>query len=328
MTETNSVTAPGWRRRLGTVLPRVSLVVFLIGLVVRLTVRDRFLVANTINYATPWSVLCVLGCIAGWQRPGHGPPQPWKRLFLAGAVLCGMAWIGTSWFSRAAVDQPDHIRVVTWNLAHGNLGLPALAAAAAELRPDIAIFVEADPANVNVRQVFRTAFPNHHVFMLGGGIVLVSQWPGGEARAWQFGPEKVETRVREIEIETPWGTWTVFGCDVASDTLYQREPHLRELARRISLRKNPVIVAGDFNTPLDSVHFRLLRDLGLKEAFETAGSGYLPTWPLPCPVLSLDQIWLDPRLEPVRCVRDWNWRSDHAAVVATVRPSESAEQGH
>ncbi|HVJ67010.1 MAG TPA: endonuclease/exonuclease/phosphatase family protein, partial [Caulifigura sp.] len=120
---------------------------------------------------------------------------------------------------------------------------------------------------------------------------------------------------------TPFGEWTVFACDIAANQFYQREPHLRELAKRAGLRKNPVIIIGDFNTPMDSVHLGLLRNMGLTEAFESAGSGYQPTWPVPCPVLSLDQIWLDPRLQPISCSRHWSWRSDHAAAVAVIRPT-------
>jgi endonuclease/exonuclease/phosphatase (EEP) superfamily protein YafD len=114
----------------------------------------------------------------------------------------------------------------------------------------------------------------------------------------------------------------VFGCDLASNTLYQRGSHFRELSSRIAACTSPVIIAGDFNTPLDSVHLDQLRGLELSEAFETAGSGYLPTWPVPAPVLSLDQIWMSRQFKAVRCVRTWNWRTDHAGVIATIRPAE------
>jgi endonuclease/exonuclease/phosphatase (EEP) superfamily protein YafD len=237
------------------------------------------------------------------------------------AVACGGMWLGTSWSFRAASSDRG-IRVVTWNLAHGRWGLAGLAKEAASLRPDIGIFVEADPSRLDVRAIMKAAFPRHHVFLLGGGIVLVSRWPGGEARAYQLGSEKIESRIREIDLTTPAGVWTVFSCDIASNTLYQREPHIRELASRIAACPNPVILAGDFNTPLDSVHLDQLREIGLAEAFETAGSGYLPTWPIPLPVLSLDQIWISRHFQTISCVRNWNWRSDHAAVTATIRATD------
>jgi endonuclease/exonuclease/phosphatase (EEP) superfamily protein YafD len=290
--------------------------------VARLTVRDCVLVANTIFYATPWSVLCVLGVLSSLWLRSRSVGRWWIRGVAITAAACGGMWMWSAWSFRSVPGDMSGVRVVTWNLSHGKWGLEGLAAAAATLKPDLAVFVEADPSRKDVRAIFKAAFPEHHVFLLGGGIVLVSRWPGGEARAYQIGSEDVESRIREIELETPWGTWTIFGCDIASNTLYQREPHFRELASQIAKFPHPVIMAGDFNTPLDSMHLDKLRSLGLTEAFESSGSGYLPTWPVPVPVLSLDQIWMSKDFKPVHCVRQWNWRTDHAAVIATIRPGE------
>jgi len=316
----NETVAAGrnWRRKAGEWTAKGATLLFVLGLLVRLTIQDRLLGANTIYYATPWSVLCVLGGVSAfWLKPRRAARSIRWATGLASLACAGM-WLSTAWLSKPALDATGAARVMTWNLAHGRWGLHGLADAAAEREPDIALFVEADPSDLDVRAVFKSAFPKHHVFLLGGGIVLVSRWPGGDARAYQIGSEKIETRVREIDLETPWGTWTVFGCDVASNTLYQREPHFRELAARIAACPHPVIVTGDFNTPLDSLHIGKLRAIGLREAFETSGTGYVPTWPLPAPVLSLDQMWVSKELKPLGCVRRWNWRSDHAAVIAAI----------
>jgi endonuclease/exonuclease/phosphatase (EEP) superfamily protein YafD len=208
-------------------------------------------------------------------------------------------------------------------VAHGKHGFPQAIAALAEMEPDLAIVVEADPKEMNVegiRSTFRTAFPEHQVSTLGGGLVLVSRWPSGRSHPYQIGEKESECRVREIDVQTPHGTWTVFAIDFGSNPLYDRGPAYSELAKLIERRNDhPVIVAGDFNTPLDSTHYQHFRDLSLREAFLTAGSGYLPTWPLPLPVMSLDQLWMNEHLTPVRCDREWSIRSDHAAVVGRVR---------
>ncbi len=309
-----------WLRRLFAAGMRACAVLFVVGLAVRLSIADRVVIANTIYYATPWSVLAVLGALTFRQLKSRPASRFARRAAGLATLGCAVAWGAASCSWKGGTPQPGDLRVLTWNLGHGNLGLSQLATIAAQLDPDIALFVEADPRDTDVRRVFRDAFPDRHVFLLGGGIVLVSRWPGGEARATEFGTAKIETRFREIELETPWGEWTVFGCDFASNVLYQRRPHLQDLADRVAARTNPVLIAGDFNTPGDSPLFEILRGRGLREAFDAAGRGYRPTWPVPCPVLSLDQIWLDARLRPVRCERYWHWRSDHAAVLATIRP--------
>jgi vancomycin resistance protein VanJ len=310
-----------WTQRIGRVLLRAAIALFCLGLLVRLTVRDRILVANTIYYATPWSVLCALGIVSAFWTKSR-LRRRWATAIAMTALACGAMWVWSAWLFRAAPSDGNGIRVMTWNLSHGRWGLAGLAAEAARLNPDLGVFIEADPSRLDVRAIMKAAFPKHHVFLLGGGIVLVSRWPGGEARAYQIGSGEVESRIREIDLATPGGIWTVFSCDISSNTLYQREPHFRELASRIAGCPNPVLIAGDFNTPLDSVHLDHLRALGLVEAFETGGSGYLPTWPVPLPVLSLDQIWMSTQFQPVHCVRRWHWRTDHAAVIATIRDAD------
>jgi vancomycin resistance protein VanJ len=291
---------------------------FVIGMAIRLTVRDRYVIASTLFYATPWPVLAGLGVLTAWwwRRAGRAV----SVMALLAATVCATGGVTTMWRlpSTQSATPPD-FTVLTWNLGHGRWGLPELARTAATLEPDVAVFVEADPRGVDVRRMFQSAFPDHRVAMLGGGIAVVSRWPGGEARAYEMGPAKKESRVREIDLATPWGPITVFACDMASDVFYNRGPHFEELQRRIQACPNPVIVAGDFNTPLDSVHLETMRKAGLQEAFKTAGEGYAATWPLPAPVLSLDQIWTGRALECERCRREWSWRSDHAAVIADYR---------
>jgi vancomycin resistance protein VanJ len=69
-------------------------------------------------------------------------------------------------------------------------------------------------------------------------------------------------------------------------------------------------VMGDFNAPIESVWLDRFRS-EFREAFLTAGAGYAPTWPDPAPVLKLDQIWLNRRLDVRRAWQTRTWRSDH-----------------
>lgn len=290
---------------------------FWIGLLVRLTIADRFEGANTLFYALPWSILAALAVtVACCERRR---PQK-RRRWLIGGLLCGIVWLYGAWYARAGVTTEPTVRVVLWNMAHGKRGFSGAAAALAEMKPDIAILIEADPKKGKIRETLQEHFPDHKVSLLGAGIVLVSRWSSGVSTPYQVGDEERECRIREIDIETPLGEWTLFGVDFGSSPFYDRGPAYEDLARYIARRNDrPVIVAGDFNTPLDSVHYQRFRDLGLREAFETAGTGYKPTWPLPLPVLSLDQIWVSDQIQPVNANREWSIRSDHAAVIGILK---------
>jgi len=301
---------------------------FVAGLFVRLTVADRVIGTSTIYYATPWSILAALAGIRAWHERRLRNDRAAFGWILT-MILCGVTWVNCAWYSRAQRVTGETVRVVTWNMAHGNRGLAGIVHSLAELDPDIAILIEADPKKTNVRAIFEREFPDRHVSMLGGGIVLVSRWPSGESVPYHVGEMDVESRIRQIPVETPYGEWIVFSVDLGSNPYYLRQASIRELSRLIErVGDKPVIVAGDFNTPLDSVHFQWLRDIGLTELFEASGSGYLPTWPTPIPVLSLDQIWVSRHLRPVRCVREWDARSDHAGVVGTVVAPSLESLGH
>jgi endonuclease/exonuclease/phosphatase (EEP) superfamily protein YafD len=79
-------------------------------------------------------------------------------------------------------------------------------------------------------------------------------------------------------------------------------------------RDEPLIVMGDFNTPRESVHFDSWRR-EMREPFATAGHGFAETWPIPLPVLALDQMWLGGRWRAVHCELGWSLQSDHRAII-------------
>lgn len=73
------------------------------------------------------------------------------------------------------------------------------------------------------------------------------------------------------------------------------------------------MIFGDFNTPTASIHLDAWREAGLREAFEVAGRGLASTWPAPCPVLTLDQVWLS-GLRPLAARHVTTLSSDHRRV--------------
>ena len=109
---------------------------------------------------------------------------------------------------------------------------------------------------------------------------------------------------------------TILQVDVAPQPFRRRIYAFTELAAiiRPHLGEN-VLVLGDFNTPRESVSLDPLR-AEMTQAFESAGDGLAETWPMPLPVLSLDQIWSGRRLRPVWCEHGYSARSDHRAVIA------------
>ena len=84
-------------------------------------------------------------------------------------------------------------------------------------------------------------------------------------------------------------------------------------------RDEPLVIAGDFNTPFESTHFDAWRG-DFREAFTSAGRGLADTWPTFFPLLRLDQCWLGPRWRAVHSELGRSLLSDHRAIIADLTP--------
>lgn len=120
------------------------------------------------------------------------------------------------------------------------------------------------------------------------------------------------------EVHLAGRTLDVLLVDIASNPFRSRREAMARLVDLIDrLADRPLIVMGDFNTPVDSVFVAPLAER-LANAFEACGNGYNVTWPVPIPVLSLDQVWASPQVKLGACELPWTLRSDHRPVVVTL----------
>ena len=74
---------------------------------------------------------------------------------------------------------------------------------------------------------------------------------------------------------------------------------------------------GDMNTPARSIHLDTLRKT-FRNTFEERGNGFYHSWPMPLPVLSLDQVWINKRIYVGSCELQWTLHSDHRPMVCTL----------
>jgi vancomycin resistance protein VanJ len=81
---------------------------------------------------------------------------------------------------------------------------------------------------------------------------------------------------------------------------------------------NPDLVLGDFNAPRRS---RALDPLpqGYTHAYEAVGHGWAYSWPMPLPVLAIDQTILSDRIEPFSYALHSTIVSDHRMQVLDFR---------
>lgn len=262
-------------------------------------------------YALPLAVvtgLCALQCgLAALRRRRTA-----ARVWLAAALACGAWWGAAEWRGGNPSAADAGVRVVFWNVCRGNAGWDGIAQRIAGFQPDIVALVEAGAPTDDLQDLWKRYCPGYEVAYLGDGMLCLVR---GSCVAVRERRLDGYSQARELDVEIDGMELRCLIVDVYADLLYDRRFALEWIAQIADeCRDRPLLVLGDFNTPVDSVHFAALR-AGHVNAFERAGSGCISTWPMPCPVLSLDQIWCNRYVRPLSCRHEGTLLSDHRCVI-------------
>ncbi len=299
--------------RLTTTIGAACSVGCLAGIAVRLTVRDHFPILSLVYYCVPPVIAAGLALAAS----GLFLVTKWRKPARAAAVtglFCLLWWCHSAYFHNASVPTAGTHKVLFWNVARGEMGWDSLAEEIHRINPPLVALVEAGRGRDKVNQVWQKRFPEYTVTYLGHGLVVISR---GEVVSPEDDalPLGQGGRCARVEVTLDGERFTVVLVDVKSNPLMSRREPLEVLTRLVAeLGDRPVLVMGDFNTPADSVHLADFRRRFVN-AFEAAGTGFYATWPVPLPVLALDQVWANDRVHVERCRLGWSWRSDHRPVI-------------
>lgn len=181
---------------------------------------------------------------------------------------------------------------------------------------DVIGLVEAGPHTEEMAGLWRNRFPGYQVCGPKMGMVLMAKGVIVEAQSGDLGGDG--GKYARYEVTRDGRVLDALLVDIKSNPLRSRREALTALVQLVEqLADRPLLVMGDFNTPVDSVYVRPLSRL-LTNAFESCGNGHYVTWPVPAPVLSLDQVWASPKVNLHTCELAWTWRSDHRPVVVTL----------
>ncbi len=293
---------------------RTSLGIALIGLLVRATVKDRFAVSALAYYALPLVVIAALLLVTASIRIAGRRRRIGLALLLASAASLA-SWVLSSHYAHPLPPAcRNAVRVLQWNAGRPH-GDPSKALRPVlDEQPDIAVIVES--GEIARLAETRILLPKgYRVCNLGGGLCVVTRGTVANTSLTTFGSRN---RIAACTVRLGPEAVSVMAVDIDSNPFRTRSVAM-EVVRDMASRTQAEIIAGDFNTPSDSVWFDELRDDYL-ESFETAGSGLCTTWPSGMPVLAIDHIWVR---RPLRvcsaCIRTTR-ASDHRMVVADVEP--------
>ena len=296
-------------------IPTGLVVLCLAGVLIRLTVQDSRSGLALLYYTLPLLVITSLLLVTGsiWL---------WKKRFLSGVLCwvggaaCALWWSHSVCFYHPTAHDPSRLRVVVWNVAHGAGGPEAIGRQITELNADLIGLIEADWRFDPSTRAWEQRFPDYAVSTGPRGLVLLTRGSILKTDSAYLGKYGW---CKQVTISLDGKQLDILLVDLKADPLTSRRGHFEELSAVIDpAPKRPVLVMGDFNTPADSVFFGSLRR-HYHNAFESAGTGHHATWPIPLPVLALDQIWASSTIEISYCRLGWSWRSDHRPVIAELQ---------
>lgn len=292
-----------------------------VAVVLRLTIRDSVPAFAPVFYATPLALVAgglIFGsiCFRAKQRRGAA------RFTLMLGAACIVWWWQTGCYARAVAVPRQHLRVLLWNLARGDAGWNAVGDAVKAREAPLIGLVEAGGDSPARRRYWKQRFPDHQAVFCGHQMVLLV---AGEVLHEHAGSFDGNGWFGRVDVRIQGQEFTVVIVDVHSNPMRNRMKPMQGLAELCKTYcHGPTIIMGDFNTPPESAAFDVLRERH-RNAFEQAGSGLAATWPVPCPVLGLDQIWTNEQVRVHRVDHGWSSVSDHrpvAAAVSFVGPSE------
>jgi endonuclease/exonuclease/phosphatase (EEP) superfamily protein YafD len=210
------------------------------------------------------------------------------------------------------------LRVISYNMLHGNPHTAEAAEHIAGLAPDVVVLLEATPQQL---QVFTTALPGWHAIAEprddAFGIAVLSRRAPSSARVVTPGPPWMPA----IELQLSLGdhTVTIFAVHppppVSESHTRTRDELLRTLSRWAAARTGPVVVVGDLNaTPWSSTLREILSDGPLRS---TQRFGLHATWPSSLGALGLpiDHVLVSGPLHPVSRSIEPAFGSDHRMLL-------------
>jgi endonuclease/exonuclease/phosphatase (EEP) superfamily protein YafD len=309
-------------RRVWRALPAGAAVVSLIGLMFHLGVRDSLPGLWLIYYLLPLPVLAALAAL------GAALALLQKRPALR--VILPLAAVGFALWSylalvRTAPPPTSHTgpkaRVLFWNVARGAKPWPDIAREIRSHNADIITLVEVNGPNFDDLRFWQEAFPEYDIAPNRYSSLIMVR--NGEILDLDHGRLAETSKHRIARLRVRGRDLTVMLVDIDSSVwLSRREAALTTTNQAMTLLHEPTLIVGDFNIPASSAYLDELRTK-YRNVFESVGQGYQATWPVPLPLLSLDQAWTNRHLQPLTCHHGQTSNSDHRPVILDIALPEA-----
>ncbi len=271
--------------------------------------RDGTVVTALLFYA-PSSVVALALASVGLLLWGYARRIAVCSGLLAVPPLAFVLAVENHWTrSPTQTIRGPELTLVHWNVFKGRQGWDRVKAELIREKADLYVLQEVRKSHMTSEEVAESFGPAYTVVKTGATAIVgrgtLSVGPNRMPRqAWvnlvkwkPFGATAESAPISLLVAHLP------------SDPLVARDPILRELHLLVE-EYRPDFVVGDLNAPRRSWRLAYLPE-GYAHAYDMVGAGWSYTWPMPIPLLAIDQCIVGPRVEALRYELRASLASDH-----------------
>lgn len=240
----------------------------------------------------------------------------WLYLALAAAPIGMLLFVENRWvrpelpgdvvLATGDTGERMPLRLVHWNVCHGELGWEKQWEHIERLHPDVIVLSEIpEPFDPRTVTGFEVLIIDGMAVACHGSMTTTRPLVSGGALDAYHVTCLLEDGSLELLI-----------ADMTSRIALPRDPYLRPFIGLLAAREIDIVV-GDLNAPRRSLAFSEL-PVGYRHAYDAAGAGWSYTWPVPIPVLAIDQCIIGPRMRPIRYELESTLLSDHRLQVLDI----------
>jgi vancomycin resistance protein VanJ len=257
------------------------------------------------------------------------------NLLAAGWVAGPMMGLCLGWPQPAAAGT--RLRVMTYNIQWSKFGSEKIAREVEVADPDLLLLQDSYDG---LRAPLRETLKRYH-WKQDGQFVVASRTPARDFRRpkLRLGEERTHpylhcrltvggrsVSVYTLHLMTPRkglnrARWSLFGDTAGLEqNARNRRAQARTVAAEVAADPDPVLLAGDLNSPPPSLVCRGFEALGLQDAFSAAGRGYGYTYGHALRTrhsfLRLDHVYVSREWRVLDCRTGGAAGSDHRPVIA------------
>lgn len=292
------------------------LVIFLSLLCLHFVIKDRYFFTGIIFYSTPFPLVLAFGYFINLLFYKTKKVLVFLALLNIGLTIYFFAhYFGSI---HKPLDGKIHTALF-WNVAQ-NQPLPTgtLIKNIKSTNSDIVALVEAVNVSNEDLDILSNALPEYQFRPLYGTMLVGVR---GHIETIKFKAKNSVYKLNHITALIDGEKKNIVIIDINAVPMIDKAISIGYIDSYLQKHRADIIL-GDFNTPYESIFLDAFKSD--YKSLHPYSIGMTSTWPLPFPVIEIDQIWLERSYQPIQLKKYAFPESDHKLLVAFYQKKSEA----